>query len=78
VGLYISLPGEEKADLWLKGVKGRGELVFFGILRLRLAQSAAPNFAQDDGFYYGDSCDDDYFYSVVREAPLRMRLLQHD
>jgi hypothetical protein len=27
-----------------------GKLGFFGVLRLRLARSAAPDFAQDDGF----------------------------
>jgi hypothetical protein len=30
-------------------------MVLFGVLRLRLAQTAAPNFAQDDGILYDDS-----------------------
>jgi hypothetical protein len=38
-----------KADLGLKAQRVGGELVLFEVLRLRLAQTAAPNSAQDDG-----------------------------
>jgi hypothetical protein len=48
LGLHVAR--EADTDLWPKKEKGCGGLVFLGILRLRLAQSAAPNFAQDDGF----------------------------
>ena len=42
----------KRKQIWAERAKGRGELVIFGVLRLSLAQTAAPNSAQDGGFLH--------------------------
>jgi hypothetical protein len=45
-----------------------GDLRFFGVLRLRLAQSAAPNSAQDDKLFHSSTPGEEF-------APVGVRVL---
>ena len=51
LGQILSWYRGRKNKQGLKAARAMGDFDFFGVLRLRLARSAAPNSAQNDGLF---------------------------